>query len=112
MLSCLSSGSFVIGADSSFLIVTGSSFLIVTGFLLCHTQKHCQVFDFFFFFFVKSVCFFKSLANGEYSNFLVLAVFSNKSFSGKISFPVKNSCSPTFSDDEAEILAVFLSRLY
>ena len=47
------------------------------------------------------------MANGEYSNFLVLAVFSNKSFSGKISFPVKNSCLPTFSDDEAEILAVF-----
>ena len=110
MLSCLSSGSFVIGADSSFLIVNGSSFLIVTGFLLCYTQKHCQVFDFFFF--VKSVCFFKSLANGEYSNFLVLAVFSNKSFSGKISFPVKNSCLPTFSDDKAEILAVFLSRLH
>ena len=33
---------------------------------------------------------FNSLPNGEYSNLFIVAAFSSKSFSGKISLPVKN----------------------
>ena len=54
-----------------------------------------------------SVCTFNSLTNREYSNLLIVAPFSNKSFSGKTSLPVKNSYLLTFSD-KAEILAVSL----
>ena len=59
-----------------------------------------------------SVCAFNSLPNGEYSNLFVVAAFSSKSCSGKTSLPVKNSYLLTFPDDKAEILAVFLSKLY
>ena len=45
-------------------------------------------------------------------NLLPWQKFSVKSFSGKISFPVKKSYLPTFSDDKAEILAVSQSKLY
>ena len=44
--------------------------------------------------------------------FLFLAAFSIKSFSGKISLPVKNSYFLTFPDDKTEILAVYLPKLY
>ena len=57
-----------------------------------------------------SVCFSYSLLNGEYSKFLIAADFSSKSFSGKTSSPVKNSCLSSFADDNIEILAVFLSK--
>ena len=59
-----------------------------------------------------SNCFFNSLPNGKYSNLFIVAAFSNKSCSGKTSFPVKNSYLLTFPDDKAEILAVCLSKLY
>ena len=58
------------------------------------------------------VCAFNSLPNGEYSNVFKAAAFSSKSFSVKTSLPIKNSYLLKFSDDEAEILAVSLSRLY
>ena len=59
-----------------------------------------------------SECAFNSLRNGEYLNVFIVADFSNKSFSGKTSFPVKNSCLQTFLDNKAEILAVCLSKSY
>ena len=57
-----------------------------------------------------SVCAFNSLPNGEYSNILIAAGFSNKSVFDKTSFPVKNSYLLTFPDDKAGILAFFLSK--
>ena len=51
------------------------------------------------------LCFFNSLSNSEYSNHLIVAAFSSKSFSGKTFLPVKNSFLLTFLDDKAEILA-------
>ena len=59
-----------------------------------------------------SVCFSNTLPNDKYSNLLIVAAFSNKSFSGKTSLPVKNSHLPIFFDDRAQILAVCLSKLY
>ena len=56
-----------------------------------------------------SVYFFNLLPNGKYSYLLSVAAFSNKSFSCKTSSLVKNSYFPTFSDDNAKILAVFLA---
>ena len=50
-----------------------------------------------------SVCFFNSLPNGKYSNFIIAAGFSNSSFPGKTFLPVKTSYLPTFPDDKAEI---------
>ena len=61
-------------------------------------------------FFAMSVCFFKSLPNGEYSNLLIVAAFSSSSLSGKIYSHVKNSYLPKFPDDKAEILAVCLTK--
>ena len=45
-----------------------------------------------------SVCAFNSLPNGEYSNLFIVTDFSSKYFSGKTSFPVKNSYLLTFPD--------------
>ena len=59
-----------------------------------------------------SVCAFKYLPLGEYSNLFIVAAFSRKSFSGKTSLLVKNSYLLTFLDDKAEILEVCLSTLY
>ena len=59
-----------------------------------------------------SVCFFNSLPNSDYSNLLIETAFSNKSFSGKTYFPVRNSYLPIFPNDKAAILAVCLSKLY
>ena len=53
-----------------------------------------------------SVCAFNSLPNGEYSNLLIAAAFSNNSFFGRTSLPVKKSYLLTFPDDKGEILAV------
>ena len=41
----------------------------------------------------------------------IVATFSNKSFSGKTSSPVKNSYLTTFPDDKAAILAVCLNHI-
>ena len=57
-----------------------------------------------------SNCSFNWLPNGEYSNPLIVAAFSNSPFSGKT--PFKNSYLPTFSDNKTGIVAVFLSKLY
>ena len=43
-----------------------------------------------------SVCAFNSLPNNEYSNLFILASFSNNSFSGKSSLPVKTSFLLTY----------------
>ena len=43
--------------------------------------------------------------------FFFITAFSSKSFSGKTSFPVKNSYLQTFTNDKAEILAVCLSKI-
>ena len=56
-----------------------------------------------------SVCLFNSLPSGEYSNYLVVAAFSNKPFSSKTSSPVKYSYLPTFPEDKARISPVYLS---
>ena len=58
-----------------------------------------------------SVCALNSLPSGEYSNLFIVAAFSNKPFSGKTSFPVKNSYLLMFLVDKAEILAVCVSKL-
>ena len=47
-----------------------------------------------------SVCAFNSLPNGKYSNLFIVAAFSNTSFLGKTSLPVKNSYLLTFPDDK------------
>ena len=57
-----------------------------------------------------SGCAFNFLPKGEYSNLFIVAAFSSKSFSGKTSFPVKNSYLLTFPDDKAEFSAACLSK--
>ena len=52
-----------------------------------------------------SVCFFDALPSGEYSHFMIIAGFSKSIFFCKVSSPVKKSYLPTFSEDEAEIIA-------
>ena len=42
------------------------------------------------------VCFFNSLPDGEYSNLLIVASYSNKYFSDKTSFLVKKSFTNIF----------------
>ena len=66
----------------------------------------------FFFFFAISVRFFNSLPNGEYSDLLIVAAFSNKSFSEETFSSVKNLYLPKFPDDRAKNLAVCLPKLY
>ena len=56
-----------------------------------------------------SVAFSTYYLNGEYSNLLILAAFSNKSFSSKT---FNNLFLLTFPNDKAEILAVCLSKLH
>ena len=58
-----------------------------------------------------SLCAFNSLPNKEYSNLFIVAAFSNNSFLGKTSLPIKNSYFLTFPDDKVEILAVYLYKL-
>ena len=58
-----------------------------------------------------SVCAFDSLPKVEYSNLFIVAACSSKSFSSKKSLPVRNSYL-IFPDDQAEILAVCLSKSY
>ena len=68
--------------------------------------------NFWYCFFAVSVCAFNSLPKGKYSNLLIVAAFSKKFLSGKISLSDKNSNLPTFSDEKAEILVVCLSKFY
>ena len=63
-----------------------------------------------FFYLAISVCAFNSLPKSECSNLFIVAAFSNKSFAGKASLPVKNKLLLTFTDDKVEILAVCLSK--
>ena len=58
-----------------------------------------------------SVCAFNSLPKGEYQNLFIAAAFPSKSFSGKTSFPVKNSDLLT-PDDIVNILALCHSKLH
>ena len=53
--------------------------------------------------------FFNSVTNGEYLHLLIVGTFSESHFSSKTSSPVTNSNLPTFPDDKAEILVVYLS---
>ena len=57
------------------------------------------------------VCFFSSLPNDEYLNYLIVAAFCNSLFIGKTSL-VENSYLLTFLDDKAEILGAGLSKFY
>ena len=52
-----------------------------------------------------SACAFNSLPKSQYSNLFIVAAFTNKSFSGNTSLPVKNSYLLTFPDDKTEMLA-------
>ena len=61
--------------------------------------------NFLYCFFTISVCAFNHLPNGEYSNLLTVAAFSNKFFF----LTVRNSYLLKFIDYKAEILAVCLS---
>ena len=57
-----------------------------------------------------SICAFNSLPKGQYSNFFIVPTFSNKSFSGRTSLPVKSWYLLSFPDYKPEILAVCLSK--
>ena len=54
------------------------------------------------------VRFVNSLPNGEYSNLLIVAAFSDKSFSGKTSSLVKNLYLIIFPDDRTELSCFFV----
>ena len=59
-----------------------------------------------------SVFAFNSLSKGEYPNLFIVSNFSSKSFSGKTYLAVKKLYLLRVSDDDAEILAVCLSKSY
>ena len=59
-----------------------------------------------------SFSFLNSIPNGECSNLLIVAPFSNGSFSGTTYPLVKNSYLLTFPDDKNGLLAVGLSKSY
>ena len=88
-----------------FLFITLSSFL--SNYQI---HKSCLILDNVFF--VISFCFFNSLPNGEYLDLLIVAVYSNKSFSEETFLSVKNLYLPKFPDHKAKNLAVCLSKLY
>ena len=52
------------------------------------------------------------LPNDKYSNLLIVAAFSIRSFSSKTSWPIRISYLLTFPDDKVEILAVCLSNFF
>ena len=87
-----------------------SSFVFCFDFFLFIRFK--KFVEFLILFFCNTCLFFSSLPNREYSNLVIAAAFSAKSFSDKKSFPVKNSYLLTFPDDKAEIVAVCLSKSY
>ena len=47
-----------------------------------------------------SVCPFNSFPKSKYSNLFIVEAFYNRSFSGKTSFPLKNSYLITFTDNK------------
>ena len=55
---------------------------------------------------------FNLLSYGEYSNRLIVAAFSNISFSGKLPSPVKNLYLPTFPDDKAILIKLLVYLNY
>ena len=59
-----------------------------------------------------SVCLFNSLSKGYYSNFIIVATFSNSPSSGKPPSPVKNSYLAPFPNDKAEITVVCRFKSY
>ena len=97
-----------INFDSS--VIAGFYFLIVSGSSFLPDLK-C-LFNPWYIFYATLVCFFNSVPNGEYSNLFIAAAFFNKYFSGKESFPVKNSYLLTFLDNKAEILAFCMSKSF
>ena len=69
-------------------------------------QKNQSTQPYFSQYIAMPVCFLNSQPNGEYSNLLIVAAFSNKPFSGKISSPVKRSYLSRLPDDKAAIVAI------
>ena len=55
---------------------------------------------------------FNFLSYGKYSNLLIVAAFSNISFFGKLSSPVKNLYLPTFPDDKAILIKLLVYLNY
>ena len=71
------------------LSYTNFDLAVIAGLLLLvllyyHPQKTYQ-----YCFSATPGCFFNSLSNGEYSSLFIVAAFSSKSFSGKISLLVR-----------------------
>ena len=91
-------------------VIAGFRVLIVTGSSFSSDLK--SLFSPSYCFFATLVCFFNSLTNGKYSNLLIAAALSNKSFLDKTSLPVKNSYFLKFPDGKPEILAVYLSIVW
>ena len=96
----------------SFVVFAKSKIIIIDLIFFAFSSFLLNIFFFWYWFSATLVCFFNSFPNGVYSNLLIEAAFSSKSFSGKLSFPVKNSFLLTFPDDKADLLAVCLSKLY
>ena len=88
-----------------------SSSLLSRFPLLLSTLFLCYFISFYWSFAI-SVCLFSSLPNRDYLKLLIVTAFLNSSFSGKISSPPKNSYLPTFPDEKAKILAVYLPKSY
>ena len=59
-----------------------------------------------------SFCVFNPFPNRQYSNHLIFAAFSNFTFSVKTSTFVKILRVPTIPENKAEILAIYLSKLF
>ena len=95
----------------SFAVFTKSKIIIIDLIFFAFSSFLLDS-NFWYWFSATLVCFFNSFPNGVYSNLLIEVAFSSKSFSGKLSFPVKNSFLLRFPDDKADLLAVCLSKLY
>ena len=120
IFSPLSNGGRLPNSPSAFFTLESSSFCFFVVFyhlslLFYHhpfsqIHKPCPLLDFFVY--AMPVFFFNSLPNVKNSAFLTAATFSKCTFLGKTSLSVKHSCSPTFPDDKAEILAFCRSKSY
>ena len=86
--------------------------LLSVSFSFLNNLSHSYVlFNFLYCFVAMSVCTFNYFnPKGEYSNLFINVVFSDNSFSGKTSFPVKKSYLLTFPGDKSGILIVCLSK--
>ena len=80
---------------TQYSVLTPSSLLLLITFIWSLNNLY--------WYFVMSVCFSNSLPNGEFSNLLTVAAFSNSPFSGKPSLPVKNSYLLTFPKGKVKI---------